>query len=249
MAQVKRLRVFAGPNGSGKSTLFEEFSKNYNAGYFINADLIEKQLAEKSLIDLTELKIKATQKDFDVFFEKEYSRSLIQKATSEGYTIDISIKENFIVSKSKNKHSYQASLVASFIRDMLFANNISFCFETVMSHSSKVAEIKEANTNGYQSYLYFVCTDNSEINVSRVSNRVEKGGHDVNPVKIKERYYKTLENLYPAIQLCYKTFLFDNSGQKLTLIAEIYRGKELILHVDSNEFPEWFNNYVLTNYI
>lgn len=38
----KRLRVFAGPNRSGKSTLFEEFSKNYNAGFFINADYLGK---------------------------------------------------------------------------------------------------------------------------------------------------------------------------------------------------------------
>ena len=96
MAQVKRLRIFAGPNGSGKSTLFEEFSKNYNAGYFINADLIEKQLSEKSLIDLNELHITATQQDLDLFLKKDTSKSLIQKAISAGYFIDIAIKENFL---------------------------------------------------------------------------------------------------------------------------------------------------------
>ena len=79
MAQVKRLRIFAGPNGSGKSTLFEEFSKNYNAGYFINADLIEKQLSEKSLIDLNELHITATQQDLDLF-EKGYFQILNSKS-------------------------------------------------------------------------------------------------------------------------------------------------------------------------
>lgn len=49
MEEIKRLRVFAGPNGSGKSTLFDEFSKRYNSGYFINADVIEKKLQEKVL--------------------------------------------------------------------------------------------------------------------------------------------------------------------------------------------------------
>ena len=181
--------------------------------------------------------------------KKDTSKSLIQKAISAGYFIDIAIKENFIVSKSKNKHSYQASLVASFIREMLFIHNSSFSFETVMSHSSKLNEIEDAIAKDYQCYLYFVCTDNSEINVSRVSNRVEKGGHDVDVVKIKERYYRTLQNLYPATQLCYRTFLFDNSGQRLTLIAEIFKGEELTLHVDSTEFPDWFSKYMLPNYL
>ena len=41
---MKRFRMFAGPNGSGKSTLIEDVKKHYNVGYFINADVIEKQL-------------------------------------------------------------------------------------------------------------------------------------------------------------------------------------------------------------
>ncbi len=42
MQENKRIRIFAGPNGSGKSTLFSEFKKNYNPGYFVNADELEK---------------------------------------------------------------------------------------------------------------------------------------------------------------------------------------------------------------
>ena len=228
--------------------MFDEFSRNYNAGYFVNADVIEKKLSEKNLIDLNELNIIATQQDLDIFLQKESSQTLIQKAIDSGYIIDISIKENFIVNKSKQSHSYQASLVASFIRELLFINDMSFCFETVMSHTSKLNEIIEATKNGYLCYLYFVCTDDTEINISRVSNRVEKGGHNVDSGKIKERYYRTLGNLYDAIQLCYRSFLFDNSGEKLTLIAEIFQGKELMLHTDAEYFPEWFNNYVLPKY-
>mgnify|MGYP003612053472 CR=1 FL=1 len=48
-----RLRIFTGPNGSGKSTLFDSFSKKYNSGVFLNADLIEKELASNRFIDLS----------------------------------------------------------------------------------------------------------------------------------------------------------------------------------------------------
>ena len=63
MQKNKRLRVFAGPNGSGKTTLFEEFKKQFNPGYFINADELEKQFSDTGLIDLTAVGIKATAKD------------------------------------------------------------------------------------------------------------------------------------------------------------------------------------------
>lgn len=53
--QQPRLRIFAGPNGSGKSTLFDSFSKKYNTGYFLNADLIEEELTKKGFLDLLNL--------------------------------------------------------------------------------------------------------------------------------------------------------------------------------------------------
>jgi predicted ABC-type ATPase len=40
----KRFRMFAGPNGSGKTTLIEQIGQQFNLGYFINADLIQKSL-------------------------------------------------------------------------------------------------------------------------------------------------------------------------------------------------------------
>jgi predicted ABC-type ATPase len=245
----KRLRVFAGPNGSGKSTLFEEFSRNYNAGHFINADYLEKILATKGLIDLESFNIKATNEELNQFYSKNSSTSLIQKSEEKGFKINLEIKENFIVSHSKNSNSYEGSLISSFLRDKLIENNQSFCFETVMSHSSKLNDIKDAKTLGYTTYLYFVCIDDPEVNISRVENRVKKGGHDVDKETIKNRYSRTLTNLFPAIEISDKTYLFDNSGEKLTLIAEIYNAKSLKLYVDEVDFPNWFKENVLNHFV
>lgn len=245
----KRLRVFAGPNGSGKSTLFEEFSKNYNTGHFINADYLEKILKTKGLIDLDSFEINTTPDEFLLFCQKENSKTLIQTAEEKGFQIALEIKENFIVSKSKNPNSYEGSLISSFLREKLIKNNKSFCFETVMSHVSKLDDIKEANSLGYNTYLYFVCIDDPEVNISRVENRVQKGGHAVDNEIIKSRYIRTLNNLFPAIEISNKSYLFDNSGEKLTLIAEIYDAKTLKLYINEEDFPNWFKESVLHHFI
>ncbi|WP_289663904.1 hypothetical protein [Flavobacterium panacagri] len=245
----KRLRIFAGPNGSGKSTLFEEFSKHYNTGYFINADYLEKILQTKGLIDLDSYDIQASSEDLKKFLKRENTKTLLSTAKAKGFEISLDIKENFILSLSKNPNSYEGSLISSFLREKLLRENKSFCFETVMSHVSKLDDIKEANFLGYTTYLYFVCIDDPEVNISRVENRVQKGGHTVDAEIIKNRYTRTLNNLFPAIEISNKAYLFDNSGEKLTLIAEIYDAKTLKLHINEEEFPNWFKEFVLNHFI
>lgn len=242
MQKNKRLRIFAGPNGSGKSTLFNEFKKQYDPGVFINADELEQQLKSTGLIDLDTFGLKATSDVFATFIKTKDAVSLMTKATLEGYSINIEVRENFIVDKAKNTHSYEASLTAAFIRFLLYKSKKSFSFETVMSHPAKLKEISSAKRKGYKTYLYFVCTESSEINIDRITNRVEKGGHQVDHQKIMSRYKLTLQNLYPAIKLVNRCFLFDNSGKKLELIAEGFEGS---LQIKQDKQPRWFINYVL----
>lgn len=114
-----------------------------------------------------------------------------------------------------------------------------------MSNSYKLDEIVKAKEKGYKIYLYFVCTDDFSINISRVKNRVNKGGHNVTLDKIKSRYINSLKNLSSAILLSDRVFLFDNSYKELTLVAEIYQNK---LELKTIDIPNWFIEYVLPNY-
>lgn len=243
MSKVKRLRIFAGPNGSGKSTLFEAFSRNYYPGIFINSDLIEKEILEKGFLDLENFGLNLSQSDFDRFLQTPNAQTLVEKSRKSGHSIDIEIKENIIVDKSHDTHSYEAGLITSFLREYLVRNGISFSFETVMSHASKLDEITAAKNLGYRIYLYFICLDEPALNISRVKNRVEKGGHDVSPEKIISRYENTLTNLYPALKIADRAYLFDNSDDML-LVAE-KNFNELILEVEEEKFPNWFTKFVI----
>jgi predicted ABC-type ATPase len=247
MASKKRVRIFAGPNGSGKSSLFRGFQQEIKekTGFFVNADEIELKLNQSSLIDLQLLGLSATQLTLDAFIKTSDSQSLIAKAKGEGHTIDLQIKENCLIDNSKGAHRYEGSFVASFIRHLLVEQNKSFSFETVMSHPSKVGEIIEMKEKGYAPYLYFVCIDKPEVNISRIINRVVLGEHDVPKEKVIERYSRSLELLHQVLPLCYRAYLFDNSGKEYELIAELYQG---VLEIKTNQLPQWFIQYVLPYY-
>jgi len=145
---------------------------------------------------------------------------------------------------SKQTHSYEASMITSFLRKHLLENKISYSFESVMSHPSKLDEIKYAKELGYKTYLYFVCLQDSDINVSRVLNRVQKGGHDVDPERVKRRYVETLNNLLQVLFFVDRAFLFDNSTNEMELIAEVSNSQIEIL-VSQDKVPNWFIQYVV----
>jgi len=246
MPSQNRVRIYGGPNGSGKSSLYNAISKEYNSGIFVNADLIEKQLKTIGIVDLTEFNLKLNSAILDSFKKLDSSVSLIQKAKSEGHTINIIIQDNFIVTNSKYTNSYEAAFAASFIRHSLLSEKKDFTYETVMSDPHKLNEIIQANNLGYKTYLYFICTDDFEKNIERVKNRVLKDGHDVDSAKIEKRYFKTLENLSDAIKLVHRAYIFDNSGNNYELLSEVYQGNAFKFHTTS--IPLWFEKYVYNRF-
>ena len=140
-------------------------------------------------------------------------------------------------------NSYLVSAIADFLHESLIASHTSFSLETVMSHPKKIEVLKNAQAEGFRNYLYFVATESPEINISRVQIRVEKGGHDVPPNKVIDRYYRTLDNLTAAIRVTNRAYIYDNSGAKATLIAEITSGKDIEI-INSNS-PTWVREYIL----
>ncbi len=144
-------------------------------------------------------------------------------------------------------NSYFASVAVDFLRQKLLASKISFTFETVMSHASKVELLAQAQRAGYPAYLYFIAMDDSEINVSRVRNRVKLGGHSVPEDRIVSRYHRSLDLLLNAIRHTNRAYVFDNSRDARdaigTWIAEITEGRELELK--SDQIPAWFKRSVL----
>jgi predicted ABC-type ATPase len=242
MSGNKRIRIFAGPNGSGKTTLFESLKSKYPTGCFVNADDMEMQLRTSRMIDLRDYGLKATGEEFEEFRQTAEATGLIEKSTLYGKRIVIGCANDFLIDETGQTTGYDAAFCAAFVRYFLIKRRISFSCETVMSHPSKLEEIRKANREGYRTYLYFVCTEDKSINIERVASRVGKGRHNVSEDKIMSRYNRTLNNLAEALTLVYRAYLFDNSGKSLTLLAETYMGETLKYH--RHRLPDWFTAHV-----
>ncbi len=87
---------------------------------------------------------------------------------------------------------------------------------------------------GYKTYLYFVFTDNVELNIARVKLRVQQGQHDVDESLIKSRYPRTFKLLPKALALADEAFVIDNSDQP-EIIAEKQQS-QLIVQKNAKAF-------------
>ena len=90
----------------------------------------------------------------------------------------------------------------------------SFVYESVFSHPSKLDFLKQAKQMGYKVHVFYVCTDNPQINIARVANRVKEGGHNVPTQKIIDRYYRNLALAKKTIEFCDNFYIIDNTKER-----------------------------------
>ena len=235
----KRLRIFAGPNGSGKTTLINYFPTKIPLGIVVNADEIEKELKEQHQLNFKQFGVKSTIKSLLKQFETGICKTKQIFITAS----QIEISQNIIRFNKLEINSYIAADIAEYIRIKLLDSSQSFSFETVFSHPSKLSFMQLAKSKGYRIYLYFIATESSLINISRVENRVAKLGHDVDSKLISSRYKRTLDNLYDAVKLTNRAYVFDNSGEYSELVCEVTDGKKVKMRDIDKQPPEWFKHY------
>jgi predicted ABC-type ATPase len=88
----------------------------------------------------------------------------------------------------------------------------SFAIETTLSGRNYLQMMLDAKARGFDVRLVYIGTENVEINLARIRNRVLAGGHDVPENDVRRRYQRSLENLPVAIERADDSILFDNSS-------------------------------------
>ena len=133
----------------------------------------------------------------------------------------------------------KAAELATKMRYECLRKRQDFVFETVFSSDEKLAFVEEAKKAGFFIRIFFVCTNNPEINVRRITQRYLNGGHEVPISKIISRYYKSLLNIGKAISLVDRVYVYDNSieNQIPRLLFRTVNGTLFKQYVE--EIPQW----------
>jgi len=240
---ASRVRMFAGPNGSGKSELIQRLQQSdLPLGPVVNADIIFSELQNSRYLDLHEFILFGITQQDGVLALREIDEltSRVQKA---GKVPDLEINDDLLIYEGNELDAYVAALIADFVRYMMLEHRLNFSFETVMSHPGKVDFLDIARQQGFKTYLYFIATDDPAINVSRVMNRVQKGGHPVPEQKIIERYERSLNLLIKALKTTDRAYILDNSKRRSSVLFEKKNDGKGYLQVDN--YPRWFEKSVI----
>jgi predicted ABC-type ATPase len=245
MARIKRLRIFAGPNGSGKTSLFQYLVKihAFNEYFHINPDQIALDMAVS--LNLNNWPVRFSAADFFAFLE---TTPFQQKASFRfADTVQLADKTLSLKSALPEDASYLYATVGDFLRHKMLEADSSFSFETVFSHPSKIDVIKTAVERGFITYLYLIATENPLINLDRVKNRVNRGGHAVPEEKITDRYRRSMKNLAAAFLSADRVYFFDNSASSETGAYQYFAEKrDGRLFLSGVPVPTWFEENILT---
>lgn len=96
----------------------------------------------------------------------------------------------------------------------------TFAFETTLSGRSYLRLIRQLKKQGYKVHVFFLSVKDVDVALSRVRDRVLKGGHDVPEAVIRRRFRRSIRNFLAEYRpLADSWYLFDNSGRTPVVIA------------------------------
>ncbi len=127
------------------------------------------------------------------------------------------------------------------------AKGVSFTQETTLSGRRTEATAREVVEKGYRVRLYYIGLDSAEESISRIANRVRRGGHDIPTQDVECRFAGRWEAVAKVLPYCDEAEFYDNDNG-FVLVAEYRNGelrtvgslvpgwlKELRAYLDSNE--------------
>ena len=112
---------------------------------------------------------------------------------------------------------------------------ISFTQETTLSGRHTEATARELLEKGYHVRLYYIGLNSAAESLTRISNRVKYGGHDIPAQDVERRFAGRWEAVAKVLPYCDEAEFYDNSNG-FALVAK-YRNGEL--RTVGSVLPRW----------
>lgn len=112
------------------------------------------------------------------------------------------------------------------------ARREDFAIETTLASRSLAPRVRRIQEAGYEFQLLFFWLASPELNIQRVAERVQRGGHHIPEDVIRRRYVAGLKNffnLYKPLANDWRAYNNSESGKTL-LVAEQRLGQPEAVH-------------------
>lgn len=152
--------------------------------------------------------------------------------------VNANLLAQVVFSNDPEAHSYEAAQLAERQRLRMLQEGVSFCFETVVSHPSKVDFIAFAKGLGYQIIMILIHLESADLNQARIASRVSEGGHDVPAEKVSSRIPRLLEQVRASIPLVDELRIVDNSSA-LDPFQPVLTISDGIVLIQREPLPAW----------
>ena len=119
--------------------------------------------------------------------------------------------------------------------DYCLENNLSFTQETTLAGHRTERTLKQARKQGYYITMFYVGLNSKEESISRIANRVRKGGHSIPESDVERRFKNRFESLKKVIPLCDEVIFYDNENGFIK-VAEITNNK---FSYSNGYRPQW----------
>jgi predicted ABC-type ATPase len=117
--------------------------------------------------------------------------------------------------------------------ELLAVKRVDFGFETTLSGRGHLKLIRELKERGYAAHFFYLWIPSAELALSRIRERVSRGGHDVPEDVMRRRFERSIRN-FPVYHraLADRWILFDNATASLSIIATQEQGQLRIIETE-----------------
>lgn len=154
--------------------------------------------------------------------------------------LGIIVDADKITAEEYGGDEYEGGKAAIAIVEKALKDGVSFTQETTLSGGYTKKVVIAARDAGYRVRMIYIGIDTLEESRKRISNRVEKGGHNIPVSDTQRRFDKRVPSLMKILPYCNDAVFFDNANG----FAEVAQYKNGELTLRGTYCPKWLTEIV-----
>lgn len=165
-------------------------------------------------------------------------KSSFRNIIGEKLGIQVNVDPDSLGRKYKSHKDMRAGRETLLLVEKYIESQTTFSMETTLSSKISLKQIRKAKDKGYKIVIYYLGLSDITINLKRISQRVERGGHHIPTGIVLRRSDRTVKNLITIMDIVDEIYLVDNTSLNAHIFAKITVGHKEVDAI-SEEIPQW----------